>query len=179
MRSALYLTVCSATRLRRFRALASAALRASNAPDWALRLRIFVATASSTSPSTFRVTRSAFLSLLGGSASIFERTADNEPRRGLREQLCANKKITLLGQSFGGFCILSYLSYAPEAIERALFTCGLAPVGQSADAVYTATYTAVLRPCTRIQAGSQSVSATLLRLRKTCGALEKLLSLAW
>ena len=58
----------------------------------------------------------------------------------VRHELAGGKKLTLLGQSFGGFCILSYLSYAPEAIERALLTCGLAPVGQSADAVYTATY---------------------------------------
>jgi pimeloyl-ACP methyl ester carboxylesterase len=58
----------------------------------------------------------------------------------VRRELAGGEKLTLLGQSFGGFCILSYLSYAPEAIERALFTCGLAPVGQPADAVYKATY---------------------------------------
>ena len=58
----------------------------------------------------------------------------------VRQELAGGKKLTLLGQSFGGFCILSYLSLAPEAIERAIFTCGLAPVGQPADAVYSATY---------------------------------------
>jgi len=50
------------------------------------------------------------------------------------------EKISLLGQSFGGFCILSYLSLAPHALERCLLTCGLAPIGQPIDHVYTATF---------------------------------------
>ena len=58
----------------------------------------------------------------------------------VRASLAKGRKLSLLGQSFGGFCILSYLSLFPEAIERALFTFGLAPVGKSADEVYTATY---------------------------------------
>lgn len=49
-------------------------------------------------------------------------------------------KLTLLGQSFGGFVILSYLSLFPASLERALLTCGLAPVGQSADDVYRKTF---------------------------------------
>mmetsp|Transcript_20092 Transcript_20092/g.28291 ORF Transcript_20092/g.28291 Transcript_20092/m.28291 type:complete len:406 (+) Transcript_20092:2-1219(+) len=49
-------------------------------------------------------------------------------------------KITLLGQSFGGFCILTYLSFFPDSIEKALFTVGLAPVGTHIDDVYRATY---------------------------------------
>lgn len=49
-------------------------------------------------------------------------------------------KLSVLGQSFGGFVILSYLSMFPDSLERALLTCGLAPVGQSADAVYRATF---------------------------------------
>ena len=58
----------------------------------------------------------------------------------VRHGLCGGKKLTLLGQSFGGFCILTYLSLFPAAIERALFTFGLAPVGRSATEVYGATY---------------------------------------
>ena len=58
----------------------------------------------------------------------------------MRHGLCGGKKLTLLGQSFGGFCILTYLSLFPAAIERALFTFGLAPVGRSATEVYGATY---------------------------------------
>jgi len=57
----------------------------------------------------------------------------------LREAL-GTGKISLLGQSFGGFCILTYLSTAPDSIDKAFFTVGLAPVGVEVDDVYRATY---------------------------------------
>jgi len=47
---------------------------------------------------------------------------------------------SVLGQSFGGFCALTYLSLHPEGLTEALFTGGLPPVGGSVDDVYTATY---------------------------------------
>ncbi|MDO5634571.1 MAG: alpha/beta fold hydrolase [Micrococcus sp.] len=47
---------------------------------------------------------------------------------------------TTMGQSFGGFCTLSYLSFFPEGLERSLVTGGLAPVTGHADRVYQATY---------------------------------------
>lgn len=37
-------------------------------------------------------------------------------------------KWTLLGQSFGGFCITTYLSFAPEGVKEALYTGGLPPL---------------------------------------------------
>jgi pimeloyl-ACP methyl ester carboxylesterase len=58
----------------------------------------------------------------------------------VREAVAKGKKLTLLGQSFGGFCILTYLSNFPNAVERALFTFGLAPTERSAEEVYTATF---------------------------------------
>ncbi len=50
---------------------------------------------------------------------------------------------TIFGQSYGGFCALSYLSFAPEGVERALITGGLPPLQGSPDEVYTATYARV------------------------------------
>lgn len=47
---------------------------------------------------------------------------------------------TIYGQSYGGFCALSYLSFAPEGLREALITGGLAPLGGPADRVYQATY---------------------------------------
>lgn len=48
---------------------------------------------------------------------------------------------SLLGQSFGGFTSLTYLSLAPEALREVLITGGLAPVtGRPVDEVYTATW---------------------------------------
>ena len=51
---------------------------------------------------------------------------------------------TILGQSFGGFCALNYLSTAPEGLSAALFTGGLPPIYGHADKVYEATYKRVL-----------------------------------
>lgn len=43
---------------------------------------------------------------------------------------------SVLGQSFGGFCTLTYLSLFPESLDRALITGGLAPMSGHADRVY-------------------------------------------
>jgi pimeloyl-ACP methyl ester carboxylesterase len=47
---------------------------------------------------------------------------------------------SVLGQSFGGFCVMTYLSTAPEGLREAFVTGGLAPVGRHVDEVYRATY---------------------------------------
>jgi pimeloyl-ACP methyl ester carboxylesterase len=47
---------------------------------------------------------------------------------------------SVLGQSFGGFCVTTYLSFAPESLREAFFTGGLPPVGRHTDDVYRATY---------------------------------------
>lgn len=46
----------------------------------------------------------------------------------------------VLGQSFGGFCLLHYLAVAPERIGLAMFTGGLASISEGPDAVYEATF---------------------------------------
>ncbi|NYE94147.1 proline iminopeptidase [Psychromicrobium silvestre] len=48
-----------------------------------------------------------------------------------------------LGQSFGGFCSLSYLSLFPEGLREVLITAGLAPLHGHPDRVYRATYARV------------------------------------
>jgi pimeloyl-ACP methyl ester carboxylesterase len=48
---------------------------------------------------------------------------------------------SLLGQSFGGFTSLTYLSLAPEVLREVLITGGLAPIsGRPVDDVYAATW---------------------------------------
>ncbi|WP_235779241.1 alpha/beta fold hydrolase [Sinomonas notoginsengisoli] len=47
---------------------------------------------------------------------------------------------TVFGQSYGGFCTLTYLSLAPQGMRRALITGGLAPLDGPAERVYRATY---------------------------------------
>jgi pimeloyl-ACP methyl ester carboxylesterase len=47
---------------------------------------------------------------------------------------------SILGQSFGGFTSMTYLSIAPEGLREAFLTGGLAPIGRPVDDVYGATY---------------------------------------
>ena len=47
---------------------------------------------------------------------------------------------SVLGQSFGGFCALTYLSYAPKGLREVLITGGLAPLHGPAERVYRATF---------------------------------------
>jgi len=51
---------------------------------------------------------------------------------------------SVLGQSFGGFCALHYLSHAPHGLSAAYFTAGVPPVGRHPDEVYATTY-AIMR----------------------------------
>ncbi len=50
------------------------------------------------------------------------------------------KPWTVYGQSFGGFCALTYLSFAPEGLREVLITGGLAPLTGHPDRVYQATF---------------------------------------
>ncbi|WP_051687618.1 alpha/beta fold hydrolase [Curtobacterium sp. S6] len=50
------------------------------------------------------------------------------------------KRWATLGQSFGGFITLSYLSFAPESLLHSWMTAGLAPINCSPREVYEATF---------------------------------------
>jgi len=56
----------------------------------------------------------------------------------------ADEKWSVLGQSYGGFCITTYLSIASEGLKETIFTGGLPPLSGSADDVYRATYKRVI-----------------------------------
>ncbi|HYL41692.1 MAG TPA: alpha/beta fold hydrolase, partial [Candidatus Binatus sp.] len=51
---------------------------------------------------------------------------------------------SVLGQSFGGFTTMAYLSIAPEGLREAFITGGLSPIGRPADDVYAATWVRML-----------------------------------
>ncbi len=51
---------------------------------------------------------------------------------------------SVIGQSYGGFCVTTYLSLAPEGLREAFVTGGLPPLTATADDVYRATYPRVL-----------------------------------
>jgi pimeloyl-ACP methyl ester carboxylesterase len=51
---------------------------------------------------------------------------------------------SVLGQSYGGLCVMTYLSIAPQGLREAFVTGGLAPIGRPIDDVYRATYARTL-----------------------------------
>jgi pimeloyl-ACP methyl ester carboxylesterase len=51
---------------------------------------------------------------------------------------------SLLGQSYGGFCAVRYLSDAPQGLKEVIITGGLPPLTGSVDDIYRATYRQVL-----------------------------------
>ena len=61
-------------------------------------------------------------------------------RRGLTDQ-----PWSVLGQSFGGMCTVTYLSFAPHGIREAFITGGLPGLTATADDVYRRTYRTVAR----------------------------------
>ncbi|MFD7295429.1 alpha/beta fold hydrolase [Streptomyces sp. NPDC059897] len=67
----------------------------------------------------------------------------------LRRQLQGDRPWTVLGQSFGGFSTLTYLSLAPEGLDRALITGGLPTLTGHADDVYRAAYRRTLEANSR------------------------------
>ena len=58
----------------------------------------------------------------------------------IRQRLAGGDKWAIIGQSFGGFCVLRYLSVAQDALSAAFITGGIPSLTGPADAVYRATY---------------------------------------
>jgi pimeloyl-ACP methyl ester carboxylesterase len=63
----------------------------------------------------------------------------------IRPRLTGGAPWTALGQSFGGFCTVTYLSLAPEGLAAALIAGGLPSLDAHADGVYRAAYPRVER----------------------------------
>jgi pimeloyl-ACP methyl ester carboxylesterase len=51
---------------------------------------------------------------------------------------------SILGQSFGGFISMAYLSLAPNGLRESMITGGLSPIGLPVDDIYRATYQRVI-----------------------------------
>lgn len=58
----------------------------------------------------------------------------------IRRQLCGDEPWETLGQSYGGFITLTYLSRAPEGLRACYVTGGLPGLSATADDVYARTY---------------------------------------
>lgn len=77
---------------------------------------------------------------------------------------------SVLGQSFGGFCALRYLSAAPEGLREVFFTGGVPAVGRLVDEVYVATYATMLERNRRFHAMFPHDRARLEALYDACDA---------
>ncbi|MFF2653278.1 alpha/beta fold hydrolase [Streptomyces sp. NPDC058045] len=62
----------------------------------------------------------------------------------LRRHLQGEEPWSVLGQSFGGFCAVTYLGLAPEGLRQVCVTGGLPALDGHADDVYRAAYTRTL-----------------------------------
>jgi len=65
----------------------------------------------------------------------------------IRRQVTGGAPWAVLGQSFGGFCAVRYLSAAPGGISEAFITGGLPGLSATADEVYRLTYQRVAAKC--------------------------------
>jgi pimeloyl-ACP methyl ester carboxylesterase len=63
----------------------------------------------------------------------------------VRQHVTGGRPWSVLGQSFGGFCTVTYLSQAPEGVSEAFITGGLPGLSACADDVYRLTYALVAR----------------------------------
>ncbi len=72
--------------------------------------------------------------------------ADNIVRdaEAIRQQLTGDRPWSILGQSFGGFCAMNYLSVAPDGLREVFITGGIPSLTRSADEVYRKTYASVM-----------------------------------
>jgi len=61
----------------------------------------------------------------------------------IRRRVTGGAPWSVLGQSFGGFCTVSYLSQAPAGLSEAFITGGLPGLTATADEVYRLTYAEV------------------------------------
>lgn len=58
----------------------------------------------------------------------------------IRKILLGDTPWSILGQSFGGFCVASYLSFAPDGLREAIIAGGIPPIGIPIDDIYRASY---------------------------------------
>jgi pimeloyl-ACP methyl ester carboxylesterase len=71
---------------------------------------------------------------------------------------------SVLGQSFGGMCVTTYLSLAPSGLREAFITGGLPALGPRIDEVYARTYALVLERNRRYYARYPADRDRVLRL---------------
>ncbi|MGV4981589.1 alpha/beta fold hydrolase [Streptomyces sp. NRAIS4] len=85
---------------------------------------------------------------LAGHLALFRADSIVADAELIRRQLCGDEPWETLGQSYGGFLTLTYLSRAPEGLRACYITGGLPGLDATADDVYAATYPLVRQKVT-------------------------------
>jgi pimeloyl-ACP methyl ester carboxylesterase len=86
------------------------------------------------------VTRAVALSRGASYLAHFRADSIVRDAEAIRRSLLGDEPWTVLGQSFGGFCTLTYLSFAGEGLRAALVTGGLPGVAADAVGAYRTLY---------------------------------------
>ena len=91
-------------------------------------------------------TLAAFASPEAQAAYLRHFRADNIVRdaEAIRRARQGDVAWSILGQSYGGFCAMRYLSAAPAGLREVLITGGIPPLRRTADEIYRATYPRVI-----------------------------------
>jgi proline iminopeptidase len=90
----------------------------------------------------------------------------------LRKTVFGGRRWQTLGQSYGGFLTLTYLSKAPEALSACYVAGGLASIRPSADAVYERTYPRVESKTRRFYKRFPDDAATIGAIADLIGATD-------
>ncbi len=129
--------------------------------------RVFLLDQRGTGRST-RIDRHGDTSLLDATHLSHLRASDIVADAEAFREYLGIERWDVLGQSFGGFCITTYLSLHPDAIRYAYITGGLPGLGH-ADEVYRATYAALARRHERFY---ETVPFAEERIREICHHLD-------
>lgn len=78
------------------------------------------------------------------------------------------RRWSVLGQSFGGFTTLHYLSVAAASLEHVYITGGLSPIGRHCDEVYASTYETMRNKSQRYYRRYPQDRARMERLVEAC-----------
>jgi pimeloyl-ACP methyl ester carboxylesterase len=96
--------------------------------------------------------------------SCFRADAIVEDCEHIRRQLCGDEPWETLGQSYGGFLTLTYLSMAPEGLKACYVAGGLPDIDAHADDIYTRTYPRVRERCAEFYARYPEAAYGLRRI---------------
>lgn len=94
----------------------------------------------------------------------------------LRASLYGGRRWATLGQSYGGFVTLAYLSRHPEALTACYVTGGLPGITATAEDVYAHTFPRQLARCAQFARAFPHDEATLAAVADQCAAGEVVLS---